>query len=79
MSRCIAKYVEDQVGCALPVYRSDPSRPKCQTQEEFEVMQNLSTKISMMDETELHLDTDCIPKCERDDYHHCTGKEAIFF
>ena len=69
-SACIARYVEEELGCNPRIHGSRPSSPSrlCNSYSQLKHLVRISRELSKMDANGMYKTTGCMPSCERDTY-----------
>jgi hypothetical protein len=67
-STCIAKYIDDKLGCGFPLYKSTSVKSKCNTSSQYKQLLNITERLQSGNATEIYEMTGCLSSCERDIY-----------
>ena len=78
-SACIARYVEEELGCNPRIHGSRPSSPSrlCNSYSQLKHLVRISHELSKMDANGMYKTTGCMPSCERDTYKVSTSLDYI--
>ena len=79
-SACIARFVEEQLGCNAMILGSQYSEAaQCTTDSELKKLVNLSKLLNEADENDIYEMTGCLSSCEKDQYSLSTkGTKVVW-
>ena len=74
-SQCIARYIQDQIGCRMNIYggKSKADMTSCQLISELEAMKNISRILNEATANAIYELTGCLPSCKRNEFAKIDG------
>ena len=74
-SQCIARYIEDQIGCSMKIHgaESKTNVPPCKLISELDALRNITRRMQEADANTIFEITGCLASCERDEYEKIDG------
>ena len=74
-SECIARYIEDQVGCTMNIHGGGSATDKapCNMTSELNALKNITRKLQEANANTVYELTGCLASCERNEYGHIYG------
>jgi hypothetical protein len=69
ISACIAKFVDANVGCKFPLFKSSSLNSKCNTSHQYLKLFELSERLQSASATEIYQMTGCLSSCKSDVYN----------
>ena len=74
-SQCIARYIEDKIGCSMNIQGSGSSSDMapCTLSSELNAVKNISKKLQEANANTIYELTGCLASCERDEYAPIKG------
>ena len=75
-SQCIARYIEDEVGCSLKIQGGMSRRgiPPCKLLSELEALKNITRQMREADANTIFELTGSLASCERNEYANINGR-----
>ena len=72
-SICIAKYIEEKLGCNPLILGSRPRQLTCNSSSQWEMAAALNKKFQEANSKQIYEMTGCLSSCEKDRYHKIEG------
>ena len=74
-SGCIARYIEDQIGCSVKIQggRSTTETPLCTLSSDLNALKNITTKLKYANAKTIYDLTGCLASCKRNEYAKIVG------
>ena len=70
-STCIARFLEEQIGCSLKILGTTPTNDghrTCNTTSQLKHLGNLTRKLQEVDSNTIYENTGCLASCKRNEY-----------
>ena len=72
-SMCIAKYIEEKLGCNPLILGSSPKQLTCNSSSQWENAVTMTKKFHEANAKQIYEMTGCLSSCEKDKYHKIEG------